>query len=61
MAGGRVALLPFILAQGLAKTLVLAIRGIFQVVHEILHPHVDGQQIVPSDTYWAAAQDPPNA
>ena len=54
MAGGRVALLPFILAQGLAKTLVLAIRGIFRVVHEILHPHVDGQQIVPSDTYWVA-------
>ena len=23
-------------------------------MHEILHPHVDRQQIVPSDTYWAA-------
>jgi hypothetical protein len=54
LAGGRVALLPFILARGMAKTMVLAIRGIFRVVHEILHPHVDGQDIVPSDTYWGA-------
>ena len=27
---------------------------IYRVVHEILHPQVDRQQIVPSDTYWAA-------
>ena len=31
-----------------------AIRGIYRVVREILHPQVDRQRIVPSDTYWAA-------
>ena len=38
----------------LARAVVLGVRGIYRVVHEILHPQVDRQQIVPSDTYWAA-------
>ena len=54
LAGGRIALLPFTLARGLARAIVLGIRSIYRVVHEILHPQVDRQQIVPSDTYWAA-------
>ena len=41
--------------------LVLGLRSIHQVVHEILHPQVDRQRVVPSDTYWAALQDPSNA
>ena len=44
LAGGRVALLPVILAGSCPGTLVLAIRGIYLVVHEILHPHVDRQR-----------------
>ena len=54
LAGGRIALLPFTLARGLGWAVVLGIRAIYRVVHEILHPQVDRQQIVPSDTYWAA-------
>jgi hypothetical protein len=54
LSGGRIALLPFTLARGFAWALVLGIRAIYRVVHEILHPQVDRQQIVPSDTYWAA-------
>jgi hypothetical protein len=54
LAGGRIVLLPFTVARALGWGGVLAIRGIYRVVREILHPHVDRQQIVPSDTYWAA-------
>jgi hypothetical protein len=54
LAGGRIALLPFTMARGFFWAVVLGIRSIYRVVHEILHPHVDRQQIVPSDTYWAA-------
>ena len=54
LAGGRIALLPFTLARGFAWAIVLGVRAVYRVVHEILHPQVDRQQIVPSDTYWAA-------
>ena len=54
LAGGRIALLPFTLARGLVWALVLGIRSIYRVVREILHPQVDREQMVPSDTYWAA-------
>ncbi len=54
LAGGRVVLLPFVLARAIGKGVLIAFRGIHRVVREILHPHVDRQQLVPSDTYWAA-------
>jgi hypothetical protein len=54
LAGGRIALLPFTLVRGLAWAVVQGIRANYRVVREILHPQVDRQQIVPSDTYWAA-------
>ena len=54
LAGGRIALLPFTLARGLGWAVVMGIRANYRVVREILHPQVDRQQIVPSDTYWAA-------
>ena len=54
LAGGRIALLPFSLARGLGWAVVLGVRAIYRAMREILHPHVDRQQIVPSDTYWAA-------
>ena len=32
----------------------MAIRTVYRVVREILHPRVDQDEDVPSDTYWAA-------
>ena len=54
LAGGRIALLPFTLVRVLGWAVVQGIRANYRVVREILHPQVDRQQIVPSDTYWAA-------
>jgi hypothetical protein len=54
LAGGRVVLLPWNLARGLARAAWIGIRSVHRVVHEILHPQVDRQNAVPSDTYWAA-------
>jgi hypothetical protein len=54
LAGGRIVLLPLILAGVLARGAVLAVRSIYRVVHAILHPQVDRQLVVPPDTYWAA-------
>jgi len=54
LAGGRVILLPLSLARAAVRALVLGLRSIHGVVHEILHPQVDRQRVVPSDTYWAA-------
>ena len=38
----------------MARVLGLAVRSVFRVVHEILHPQVDQDRTVPPDTYWAA-------
>ncbi len=54
LSGGRVALLPLFVIGALARALGLAVRSVFRVVHEILHPQVDQDRTVPSDTYWAA-------
>ena len=54
LAGGRITLLPFLLVRSAGQAIVAAFRSIFRVVQEILHPQVDRQQVVPSDTYWAA-------
>jgi hypothetical protein len=54
LAGGRVVLLPFYLARGLTRALLMAIGSVYHVVHAILHPQVDQQRAVPADTYWAA-------
>jgi len=54
LAGGRIVLLPLYVASSLGRALVLGVRSIYRVVHEILHPQVDRQRIIPSDTYWAA-------
>jgi hypothetical protein len=54
IAGGRVVLLPFYILGGLARLLALAVRSIYRVVDEILHPRVDQDDTVPPDTYWAA-------
>ena len=42
------------LIGGLGRAVVLAVRSIYRVVDEILHPQVDQDRTVPSDTYWAA-------
>jgi hypothetical protein len=54
IAGGRVVLLPFTIAAKLARLLGLAVRSVYRVVQEILHPRIDQDESVPSDTYWAA-------
>ena len=54
LAGGRVVLLPLRLARGVLRGIVIGFQSIYHVVHEILHPHVDRQRLIPSDTYWAA-------
>ena len=46
--------MPFLLLRGLGRAIVVGVRSIYRVVDEILHPQVDRQQVVPSDTYWAA-------
>ena len=62
LAGGRVVLLPLSLARGLGRALVLGLRSIYRVVHEILHPQVD-QPASRSVRYLlgSLAQDPSNA
>jgi hypothetical protein len=54
LAGGRVILLPLTLARAAGRALVLGVRSIHDVVQEILHPQVDRERLLPSDTYWAA-------
>ncbi len=54
LSGGRVALLPLFVIGALARAVGLALRSVFRVVHEILHPQVDQDRTVPADTYWAA-------
>ncbi len=54
IAGGRVLLLPFHALGLVARAIGFAIRGIYRVVGEILHPRVDQDHSVPADTYWAA-------
>jgi hypothetical protein len=54
LAGGRLILLPFQVARGLGRAIWFSFGSIFRVVHQILDPEVDRQQLVPPDTYWAA-------
>ena len=46
--------LPLLFLRGIGRVISAGFRSIFRVVHEILHPQVDRQQVVPPDTYWAA-------
>ena len=54
LSGGRVALLPLFVIAAIAPRLGLAVRSVFRVVHEVIHPQVDQDRTVPPDTYWAA-------
>jgi hypothetical protein len=54
LSRGRIVFLPLILLSGVAKTIGLAFRSVYRGVREILHPQVDQDDDVPSDTYWAA-------
>jgi hypothetical protein len=54
LAGGRVLLLPFVVARVLVRGLWIGVGSIYQVVHAILHPQLDRERLVPPDTYWAA-------
>ncbi len=54
LSGGRIALLPLYLIAAVARVLGLAVRSVYRVVDEILHPQVNQDRTVPPDTYWAA-------
>jgi hypothetical protein len=54
LSRGRIVFLPLLMIAAAGKTVGFAFRGIYRVVHEILHPRVDPEEDVPSDTYGAA-------
>jgi hypothetical protein len=54
LSGGRIVLLPLVFARHLGGAIAVGLRSVFRGVHEILHPQVDRQQVVPADTYLAA-------
>jgi hypothetical protein len=54
LGGGRIVFLPILVASGLGRALSLAVRSIYRVVQEILHPQVDRERVIPPDTYWSA-------
>jgi hypothetical protein len=54
LSRGRIVFLPIVVMGFCLKTVGMALGGIYRVVHEILHPGVDQDEEIPSDTYWAA-------
>ena len=54
LSRGRIVFFPFIVAAGLFKSAVIAVRGIYKGVLEVLDPRVTQDREVPADTYWAA-------
>ncbi len=54
LSRGRIVLLPLLMIGAAARMVGMAFRAVYRVVHEILHPRVDQDEDVPSDTYWAA-------
>jgi hypothetical protein len=54
LSRGRIVFLPVLMAAAAGKMAGLAVRAVYRVVHEILHPRVGQEEEVPSDTYWAA-------
>src|SRR4029079_6043294 len=54
LSRGRIVFLPFLVIAAAARTTGLAVRGVYRVVHEILHPKVDQDEEIPPDQYMAA-------
>ena len=54
LSRGRIVFLPVLMIGAAAGVAGMAIRTVYRVVREILHPRVDQDEDVPSDTYWAA-------
>ena len=54
LSRGRIVFLPVLMIGAAARVAGMAIRTVYRVVREILHPRVDQDEDVPSDTYWAA-------
>jgi hypothetical protein len=54
LSRGRIVFLPLLLCAAAGKMVGMAIRAVYRVVHEILHPRVGQDEEIPSDTYWAA-------
>src|SRR5208337_2138829 len=54
LSRGRIVFLPLLMLGAAAGVAGMACRAVYRVVREILHPRVDQDEDVPSDTYWAA-------
>ncbi len=54
LSRGRIVFLPLLMIGAAVGVAGMACRAVYRVVREILHPRVDQDEEVPSDTYWAA-------
>jgi hypothetical protein len=54
LSRGWIAFFPFIVAGGMLKSAIAAVRGVYNGVQEVLDPRVTQDREVPADTYWAA-------
>ncbi|MDG3006988.1 hypothetical protein [Paludisphaera mucosa] len=54
LSGGRIAFFPFVVAAAFFKSVWVAVRGVYDGVHEILNPQVIRERDVPADAYAAA-------
>src|SRR5208283_5868163 len=54
LSRGRIVVLPVLMIGAAAGVVGMACRAVYRVVREVLHPRVDQDEDVPSDTYWAA-------
>jgi hypothetical protein len=54
LSRGRIVFLPVLMISAAAGVVGMACRAVYRVVREILHPRVDQDEDVPSDTCTAA-------
>ncbi|MDR3620547.1 MAG: hypothetical protein P4L85_14445 [Paludisphaera borealis] len=54
LSHGRIVFFPLVVAGGLLKSAIMAVRGVYKGVLEVLDPRVTQDREVPADTYWAA-------
>lgn len=54
LSGGRMLLLPLVLARTAGGLVFHGLRGVQALVREILQPQVDRQRAIPADTYLSA-------
>jgi len=54
LSGGRIVFFPFVVGAALARSAWVAVRGVYEGVHQILNPRVIRDRDVPADSYAAA-------